>query len=383
METRVSTPHLPGVKIAEDGTFKVDCVKQVRGRRYHLYGTGYDSESEAYEAINILLQRCIEKAKNNANPAPITFEEFAEKFLQHRLLHVRLSSVHYARSIIRNTLTDYHFYPLNEVFSLQVMETIYKQVLSRQCTPEWKNRCFGVLRQMVDMSYRWKYIDGDSHQDCMSVLENVPEQRGKRKEKRIWSKQERKKFLAIIKDPTDHLMFTLFIVLGARISEFMGLTWDCFDAKKGVIEIKQQLIYADKGKWVLSPLLKTRESYRICKIPDKLASDLRSYREETQGTGFIFRSRVHPNEPLSKGAFRRKMKHYIALANVPFITPHAIRHGRATDLMRVCKTMEEVKASARYLGHSATMMIDTYGHASKLATEAVLRRLEKEEDYLD
>ena len=39
-------------------------------------------------------------------------------------------------------------------------------------------------------------------------------------------------------------------------------------------------------------------------------------------------------------------------------------------------------AAARYLGHSATMMIDTYGHSEKEATDAVIKRLEKEEEKL-
>ena len=379
----MTSTHFPGVKIASDGTFKVDCIRQVKGKRYHIYGTGFASEKEAHLAIHPLLKLKLQKAETSAKTPWISLHQFIEKYEQHRLLHVRVSSVHFMRSVSKNALNLFLGLPVCEVFSLAYMDMIYRQILARQCTPEWKNRCFGVLRQMVDMAYRWKYIEGEAHQDCMSVLENIPEQRGKRKEKRIWNKEQRKRFLDAIEDPVDRLMFSLFVTLGARISEFSGLTWDCFDAKKGHIEIKQQLIYADTGKWVLSPLLKTRESYRICKIPSRLVDSLLSYKRQGSGEGFLFRSKIRPEEPLSKGAFRRKMKRYILQAKVPLITPHAIRHERATDLMRVCKTMEEVKASARYLGHSATMMIDTYGHASRNATDAVLRRLEKEENFLD
>lgn len=76
------------------------------------------------------------------------------------------------------------------------------------------------------------------------------------------------------------------------------------------------------------------------------------------------------------------MAMYIEKAKVRKITPHAIRHAKATELMRVCRNMQEVKAAARFLGHSATMMIDTYGHYERSAQDALLKRLEKDEEEI-
>ncbi len=372
---------VPGVKKKAGGGYIVDCVKRLDKKRVHIYCSGYETLEEAKADLPRLVaekkEALAEKKRESAS-----FLSFYERYEEYRLLHVRTSTVHLVRSVVNAHLPKWKEMTVKQVFSYDSLEEAYQTILATSSGPAWKNRACGAIRQMALCAFRWRLIDADAEQDATSILENIPEHRYKKKEKEIWSPREKQRFLDAIDDPTDYLMFSLFIALGARISEFAGLTWDCFDAKKGIIEIKQQLIYEDTGKWVLSPFLKTKESYRRCRLPRDLVERLSAYRENANQRTFIFPSRVHAGEPLSKGAFRRRLKKYIGLAGVKMITPHAIRHEKATDLMRVCRNMQEVKAAARYLGHSATMMIDTYGHYEQLAEQAVLSRLEKEEEKI-
>ena len=379
MEGKASKPHTPGIRLCKDGRYAIDCVKVRQGKRIHIYSSGYLSLEEAQSAMPRLVEAKTSYRSHESNQK-MTVGQFLPKFHQYRLLHVRQSTAAFNRSTAHCFLQDKQSQRLEDVFRYTPMKQVYDTILQKKATPAWKNRAFGCFRQMIDAAFKWRLIGLDDYQDAKSVFENIPENRGAKSEKLIWTKAERDRFLSAISDPTDNLMFSLFATLGARIGEFMGLTWDCVDLRRGNIEIKQQLVYANTGTWVLSPDLKTRESYRLCKLPSKLMERLREYKASTAGVGFLFRAEHDPSQPLSKATFRRKFYDYSSLAGVKRVTPHSLRHRKATELMRVCRNMEEVKAAARYLGHSATMMVDTYGHSEKSATDAILRRLEKEEE---
>ena len=377
-----STIRIPGIKARPDGTFTVDTVKCVGGQRVHIYSSGYATLEEALEAMPKLVEA---KTAYHSRQSKVhmSFQEFYKRFETYRLLHVRGSSVRFGRSVVRVYLSQWHSSSIEETLTYQNMKQVYEVILKKPCSPEWKNRAFGVMRQMAFTAFKWKLIDAESYQDAMSIYENIPENRGARKEKHIWKASEQKKFLSVIEDPIDKVTFTLFLALGARIGEFVGLTWDCFDARKGTITIKQQLIYDDKGTWVLSPQLKTQESYRVCKLSSQMVEMLVTYRNSTSAEGFMFTARYGGKMPFSKSCFRRKFYQYIEKAGVSRVTPHAIRHGMATELMKVCKNMSEAKAAARFLGHSATMMIDTYGHSDSHVTDTILKRLQKKEETVE
>lgn len=373
----VSHASIPGVKQKEDGTYCIDYVKQVRGKRIHIYSSGYQTLEEAKRAMPHLIERKT-SSYVQARKAKTTLKEFLLEYERYRLLHVRSASVNFDKSIARTFLAPYLSLTVDETFEGVHVRAIYDAILQKEACSAWKNRCFGVLRQMVSAAFKWRVLGPDGYQDALGILENVPEHRGEKKHREIWTKLEKERFLASIDDAEDKVIFELFLALGARIGEFAGLTWDCFDAKRGAISIHQQLVYQGVGKWVLSKELKTRESYRQCILPTRLRAMLKEHKARSGGVGFMFRSSCNPDYPMSKATLRRKLNHYIQKSGVRRITPHCLRHGKATDFMRVCKDMEEVKAAARYLGHSATMMVDTYGHYAESATEAVLRRLEKE-----
>ena len=68
---------------------------------------------------------------------------------------------------------------------------------------------------------------------------------------------------------------------------------------------------------------------------------------------------------------------YMDRARLPRISPHGFRHTKATMFMSVCKTMAEVKAAAKFLGHSVTMMMETYAHAEERTIDVIIKRMEE------
>ena len=71
------------------------------------------------------------------------------------------------------------------------------------------------------------------------------------------------------------------------------------------------------------------------------------------------------------------LKNILKKADLPLVTPHSFRHAKATLLMSVCLSMADVKAAARFLGHSVTMMMETYAHEDQKNTDLIISRLDK------
>ena len=312
-------------------------------------------------------------------PPQESFDSFFDAYLKYRSLHVRESSLTQAKTVRNKYLIEWAGKPFDQALNPKNVGDVYRIIAENETLcPAWKNRIFGVLKSMVTYAFKTKRIESSTYQDCMAIIDYLPENRFDKKEKQIWTPREEGKFLAAIVDENHKVMFRLFIELGARISEFLGLTWDCFDGRKGSITIKQQLLHNSQKTFVVSPMLKSNESYRTCRIDPELKNDLMAYRKRVgHNKGFMFRSPADDSMPLSKMAFRCLFKKYIRLSGVKRITPHAIRHARASKLLKACRNMLDVVAVARYMGHSPSMLMDTYSHSQESTINAIIKRATK------
>jgi len=310
--------------------------------------------------------------KNN-----VIFRKFYDKYQEYRSRKISKSSLLTLDTLKAKYLVDLSEKTINEIFVSKSLAKIYNLIIKRNdLSQKYKNRLIGEIRFICDFANKMDYVSSTLIIKTKNVLENVKVTTNL-KEKSFYTKDQLKSFINSIEDETDKDMFILFTYLGARLSEFIGLTWDCYDEIEKTIKIKQQIIYLKEGKPILSNQLKTKESYRICKLNDECNSILLK-RKEKSSKGFIFpKSISNPNVPLPKTNFRLKLKKYIEKANLPLVTPHSFRHAKATLLMSVCLSMADVKAAARFLGHSVTMMMETYAHEDQKNTDLIFSRLDK------
>ena len=310
-------------------------------------------------------------------PKPCTsFAQFTKRYQRYRATKVRYASKKQVDAIINAHMSEMKERSVKEVFTRAYLSrwrnALYK---NKETTIGYRNRMISALAFMAKQAYAWRYITNRACRDSLVVLEPFGNQSKPRAERSIYTKEQIQQFLNVIEDENDRLMFTLFAYLGCRIGEFLGLTRDCL-LSDGSLEIKQQYTYEGKGKWVLTPVLKTSDSYRVCPLPKHLYDELQSRRLEGRGRLFLFSLKADHRTPFGESTFRHRMDFYIQKAGLPRLTPHCFRHSKATMLLEVCKNMEEVKSAARFLGHSATMLLDTYGHAKEDAMAAILSRLE-------
>jgi len=306
-----------------------------------------------------------------------TFSFFLKRYLKYRSYHVRYASSKLSVVMVNVYLKPEPSWRVMDAFSLAESHRFYQNVLNSKISVGYKNRLVSAYKNMASFALRNHQITATVFSHINAGLEPLPKLTAKKIERGTYTKEEIQRFLMATREE-DRLMFELFCYLGARISEFSGLTWDCFNPELGTMEIKQQLLDQHKGKWVLVKVLKTSESYRVCPLPSRLTLQLKEYWSSLQvkKTSFIFSLTSSHSTPYGKTTFRMRMDEAIIRAGLPRITPHCFRHSKATMLLSVCRNMEEAKAAAKFLGHSLTMLMETYGHAKEETMVHLMERLE-------
>lgn len=151
-------------------------------------------------------------------------------------------------------------------------------------------------------------------------------------------------------------MSYILIDTGCRRGELMGLQWHCVDLDKGIMMIKQALLYTkDKGVYVGPP--KTGRPRAVCLAPETIevlkkwkAEQLRTkilHGNIWQDTGFVFTKDdgtvMHPD------SITDWLNKFSEANDLPHIHPHAFRHTVASIL--ISNGIDPV-TTANELGHA-------------------------------
>lgn len=192
----------------------------------------------------------------------------------------------------------------------------------------------------------------------------------KKSEKHIYTKQQAKEFLAILKDaPMKYkVFFTLAIYTGCRRGELLGIEWMNVDFEKSAIVIDHTSNYtADKG--IYSDATKTEKSERIVDLQPSVCELLKEYKKEQDiykkslGSKWQEHDRLftkwdgqpmHPNTPYSW------LKRECERRSFPFYGVHTFRHLFAS--IEIEAGIDPTTVAAM-LGHSTPVTtMSTYSH---------------------
>ena len=182
----------------------------------------------------------------------------------------------------------------------------------------------------------------------------------------------------------------LLIFSGMRRGELMGLEWKDIDFENKVIHVKRTSQYVEKiGIITKSP--KNETSYRTIKLPDFMFEYLQNYynywktlkkqledawqdrieiiladgtKKKVQNDRLFIKEDTTPMNPDSITDWTKK---FIKRNNLPFFTPHSLRHTHATILIAEGAS---IPAVSRRLGHSSVATTSRiYVHAIQAADE--------------
>ncbi len=188
------------------------------------------------------------------------------------------------------------------------------------------------------------------------------------------TEEEQKAFLKAIQSHRYNVLFTTMLFTGMRISEAIGLTWDCVDAQKGTLKVYRQLQKRLKkdGGYTFAPLKnsKTRivqlspyiidllQKHKIKQQQQRLAAGelWKGFDNlEEQETAFVFCDDL--GQHLKQDTVRTDFKELCPDSRV-----HDLRHTFAVNSLQAGDDFKTVSES---LGHAtAAFTLDVYGHVS-------------------
>ena len=188
------------------------------------------------------------------------------------------------------------------------------------------------------------------------------------------TEEEQKAFLKAIQSHRYNVLFTTMLFTGMRISEAIGLTWDCVDAQKGTLKVYRQLQKRLKkdGGYTFAPLKnsKTRivqlspyiidllQKHKIKQQQQRLAAGelWKGFDNlEEQETAFVFCDDL--GQHLKQDTVRSDFKELCPDSRV-----HDLRHTFAVNSLQAGDDFKTVSES---LGHAtAAFTLDVYGHVS-------------------
>ncbi len=369
-----------GVRMIGRANYAIDLSVIIDGKRVHIYRVGYPTAGEAAADIDrVVADKRLELGEYTDD---VPLAKLVEGFAKYREMRgVRQNTIKGDVYCLKKHVLTRMPASARKAFTRAELNRWYSSlVMDDSLTAKRKNYTFASFRRLAEYAWRTKkVIDSDAYTDVMGIVTSVKlGKSSKPAEKETWTPEQEEAFLnAIPRDSQDYPLFRLFCYLGCRLGEFLGLKWDAYDRGNGLIEIKRQVVNVDGGA-LLTEDLKTDDSYRVDELDEGTKEVLDSYmdsRDQEELAGYMFPCPYDPRTPLSRTGFRRKMYAYCRKAGVPQITPHGVRHCKATRLMGVCENMQEVKSCARFLGHSATMMANVYASVKGVSQRDIMARL--------
>lgn len=169
-----------------------------------------------------------------------------------------------------------------------------------------------------------------------------------------------------------YVLFTVLARTGLRIGEAEALTWDDIDLEKGTINVNKTLVYPlNSNPYISTP--KSKTSRRVVKLDSNTVLLLKRHRVNQKevilryenykpsSDNLVFHQ--HDGRWLRTNVVREYFKEVCKRANLPILSPHALRHTHAVHLL---EAGANIKYVSERLGHaSVKVTADTYLHVTQ------------------
>ena len=211
---------------------------------------------------------------------------------------------------------------------------------------------FSYLRAAFNRAVRLKIIAENPCQGC-----ELPKKE-RRFPVRILSAEEQVTFLKTC-DETGALVLRFAILTGLRPSEYLGLTWQDFDLKNGLVRIQRSLKKTTERGYFFGEL-KTKSSNRVIYLDVGTLEFLRkAYSLRRSSADLVFHNRR--GGALNKGTLSALLDRILKKAGLPHCRLYDLRHSHASLLL---EKGIPVQAVAARLGHSSpNTTMQNYIHA--------------------
>lgn len=334
------------------------------GKQVLFKKRGFKSSKEAKRAYNRAVSE-IEKNGFSSNEVR-TFKQVYKVWLKTYKLTVKESSL-----VKLKQKFDNHILPFFGEMEIKKIKVSDVQQFTNEMCFEKKNTQYKEYVSNVSRIFEYAIKQGLVNKNPVKQIV-IPKKKANLDDTKIhfYTMDQLKLFLKDAKANEGTQVYTVFHLLaytGCRQGEILGLQWDCIDFDSKTLTVRQTLTRGENRRLYLEEP-KTKKSKRTIPLDDLTISILKSWRT-TQRKNMLqvgintmdAKQLVFSNQDNSfvQITHPRLWMHRIAKrANLPILSPHALRHTFATMLI---SEGIDFKTVSELLGHSSVgMTLDTY-----------------------
>lgn len=257
----------PGISLRKDGRYQARYT--FNGKRCTLYGKDLKEVQKKLRDVKYEMDHGI-YAKPDKVTVDSWFKVWKEEYASNNMRENTLAHV--------DSMYKYHIKPEIGHMKMQEVRTEHIQMLLNKMKKEsystdFMKRVRNVVSQMFKQAYKNDMI-------YRNPVDNAVTPTGKeKKEHRVLTEQEQKKFLEYAKGNEYELVFVLGLSTGMRIGEIQALQWKNVDFKNLLISIDGTLIKVDGKEYIKGPT-KTKSSRRSVPLLPGVAKRLKEHRKE-------------------------------------------------------------------------------------------------------
>ncbi len=248
------------------------------------------------------------------------------------------------------------------------------RVLGERLAPSTLRITHAVLRAALSQAVRWR-MRRDNPADYVTLPAVTAEG------ETVWTAEEASRFLRETAADPGHALWRVLLSTGMRLGEALALPWSALDLETGRVAIVRTLATGEGERIVVVERTKTKAGRRTLDLDAAVVAALRQHRtrqtarrlasRDWYDTGLVFDRR--DGRHCWPQTIRRRLERACADADVPIITPKALRHTAATLMVANGVPLHAVKG---ILGHANIQLTaNLYSHYSPDATTLGLAEL--------
>ncbi len=225
------------------------------------------------------------------------------------------------------------------------LQTLYSTKLDEGLSKRTVQYIHAVLRRAFNQAVKWELLvkNPTSSVTPPAPIKKAPE---------TLSVDQIKVFLKAVEGHRFYPIYLIAIGCGLREGEILGLEARDIDIEKGIISVRQTVVYI-RGKLSLGEP-KTAKAQRSVAMPSFVAEGLKALPVE----GLIFKT--SNGTPISPRNLLHHFHDSLAKAGLPRVKFHSLRHSYAS-IQLLSGTNPKIVQEA--LGHSSIQLtLDTYSH---------------------
>lgn len=361
---------MASIKQQANGKWRFRLRYKENGEFKELSRSGFRTKREAQNASNEF-ERRIEKG-TNMRDENILVREYLQTWLTIKEKQVKKSTfVKIKRSVDLHILPKFAFYKVSEVKRIDCIKWV-NEMCEHLAVDSAKSYCATFTNALEDAVLDYKIIQENPMKGV-----KYPRSDKRKNDIHFFEKDELKELLTAsenyngTKEYINYQYYILTCLLarsGLRLGEALALTWD--DLNGNTLSVNKTLYRQDGENYITPP--KTESSYRNILLDKKTLKLIRSFK--IQKTEYALKSKMiklnkdllfsdESGNFLKQANYRTYFSSICRIANIPVLSPHALRHSHAVHLL---ESGSNIKFVSDRLGHSTiNMTANVYIHVSK------------------